>query len=71
MGPQKKTLCCAGTQQSLRIWVAEKTFFIFFLNIFKYHLNITDLLLLFSIAWCSTLGGAACVAEPDRLRVVR
>lgn len=38
---------------------------------FLKNILITDLLLLFSITWCSTLGGAACVTEPDRLRVVR
>lgn len=36
-----------------------------------FNVLITVLLLLFSIAWCSTSGGAACVTQRDCHRVVR
>lgn len=64
--PKKDPPLCRYPTESQDLGCREN-FFYFFKNIL-----ITDLLLLFfSIAWCSTLGGAACVTEPDRLRVVR
>lgn len=61
MGPQKKTFGCAGTQQSLMIREDSCV---------RQCFNIL-ITALFSIAWCSTSSGAACVTERVCHHVVR